>query len=122
VNNPTAAPRDGEGINRRLESIALPVFLLMLGALALVPRTAVPQGVWATIAGVALLALNYARHHYGIRISLGSTILGVILFVSGVANLLGKDLPMFEILFVTAVANLVFYSLAGRGRKGDPRW
>jgi hypothetical protein len=29
---------------------------------------------------------------------------------------------MFEILFVAAVANLLFYSLRGGGGKGDPRW
>ena len=122
MNDPTTGQPDKQRINRRLESVALPIFLLMLGALALVPRTRFPQGVWAAIAGAALLGLNLARHRYGIRTSLGTIILGLILFVSGVADLLGKNLPMFEILFFAAVANLLFYSLRGGGGKGDPRW
>lgn len=118
----TAGQADKQRINRRLESVALPVFLVMLGALALVPSTIVPQGVWASVAGIALLALNCARFHYGIKTSFGTIVFGLILLVSGIAGLLGWSLPMFEILFVAAVANFLFYTVTGRGGKGDPRW
>lgn len=122
MSDPSAGQLDKQRINRRLESIALPLFLVMLGALALVPRSVVPQGVWALIAGLALLFLNLARRYYGIKPSVGTIVLGLLLLVSGLAYLLGKDLPMFEILFVAAVANLVFHTVTGRGGKGDPRW
>ena len=122
MTDPTTGQLDKQRTNRRLESIALPLFLMMLAALVLVPPTTVPQGVWAAIAGGALLGLNLARHHYGIKTSLGTTILGLILFVSGIAALAGVYLPMFEILFIAAVANLLFYTLTGRGGKGDSHW
>jgi hypothetical protein len=76
-------------LNKRLETMGWGLFLIMIGGLALVPDSMVPQGVWSIGVGLIMLGLNAARYYYGIRMSGFTTVLGVLALASGVAELLG---------------------------------
>lgn len=49
-------------LNKRLESVAWGLFLIMLGGFALVPSDTIPKGIWSIGIGVIMLGLNAALH------------------------------------------------------------
>ncbi|HEX9091113.1 MAG TPA: hypothetical protein VF831_06470, partial [Anaerolineales bacterium] len=75
--------------NKRLESVAWGLFLIMLGGFALVPDNTIPKGVWSIGIGVIMLGLNAARYFKKIRMSGFTTILGILALLGGIAELLG---------------------------------
>jgi hypothetical protein len=75
--------------NKRLESIAWGLFLVMLGGFALIPDNTIPKGVWSIGIGVIMLGLNIARYLYKIRMSGFTTVLGILALIGGIAELLG---------------------------------
>jgi hypothetical protein len=76
-------------LNKRLESIAWGLFLVMLGCFALVPSDTIPKGVWSLGVGVIMLGLNAARYYYKIRMSGFTTVLGILALVGGIVELVG---------------------------------
>lgn len=76
-------------LNKRLESTAWGLFLIMLGGFALVPDNTIPKGVWSIGIGVIMLGLNAARYYYKIRMSGFTTVVGIISLIGGIAELLG---------------------------------
>jgi hypothetical protein len=99
--NPRAA------LNKRLESAAWGLFLIMLGGMAFVPSDRVPEGYWSVGVGLILLGLNATRYVYHIRMSGFTTVLGVIALITGIGQLAGLDLPGLAILLILLGANLV---------------
>jgi hypothetical protein len=75
--------------NKRLESIAWGLFLIMLGGFALVPASTIPKGIWSIGVGVIMLGLNFARYIYRIRMSGFTTLLGILSLLGGIAELVG---------------------------------
>ena len=59
----TIAP-ENVALNKRLESVAWGLFLIMLGGFALVPDETIPKGVWSIGVGLIMLGLNPARYFY----------------------------------------------------------
>ncbi len=117
VTEPVAEERKNI-LGKRLESIALFMFLIMMGGLALVPQTVAPQGLWAFGGGLALLGVSIARLHYGIKLRAGTVVMGMILLGAGLGALFGKNLPLLEILILVAIASFVHRSVSG-ARKGS---
>jgi hypothetical protein len=76
-------------LNKRLESIAWGLFLIMLGGFALVPNNLIPRGVWSIGVGLIMLGLNAARYFNNIKMSGFTSVLGVLSVIGGVAELLG---------------------------------
>jgi uncharacterized membrane protein len=76
-------------LNKRLETIAWGLFLVMLGGFILVPQELVHKGLWSIGVGLIMLGLNATRYAYRIRMSGFTTFLGVLSLVSGVAQLMG---------------------------------
>ena len=76
-------------LNKRFESIAWGLFLIMLGGFALVPQNTIPRGVWSIGVGVIMLGLNATRYYYKIRMSGFTTFLGLLSLVGGIVELLG---------------------------------
>jgi len=76
-------------LNKRLESVAWGLFLIMLGGFALVPANTIPKGVWSLGVGAIMLGLNLARYLYGIRMSGFTTVLGILSLLGGIAELVG---------------------------------
>jgi len=76
-------------LNKRLESVAWGLFLIMLGGFALVPDNTVPKGVWSIGIGVIMLGLNIARYLYKLKMSGFTTVLGILSLIGGIAELIG---------------------------------
>ncbi len=76
-------------LNKRLESIAWGLFLIMLGGFALVPSETIPKGVWSLGIGLIMLGLNAARYYYKIKMSGFTTFLGILSLLGGIAELVG---------------------------------
>jgi hypothetical protein len=75
--------------NKRLETAAWGLFLVMLGGFMFVPETTLKKGVWSIGVGLIMLGLNAARYYYKIRMSGFTTVLGIISLVAGALELLG---------------------------------
>jgi hypothetical protein len=75
--------------NKRLESIAWGLFLIMLGGFALVPASTIPKGVWSIGVGLIMLGLNLTRYFYQIKMSGFTTVLGILSLLGGIAELVG---------------------------------
>jgi len=76
-------------LNKRLESVAWGLFLIMLGGFALVPDNTIPKGVWSIGVCLIMLGLNVARYFYKIKMSGFTTVLGIISLLGGIAELIG---------------------------------
>ena len=102
--------------NKRLESVALGLFLIMIGGMAFIPKQQIPQGVWSIGVGLILLGLNAARYYYKIRMSGFTTILGVIALITGIGELLGVDLPGLAILLILLGVYIVLKPRLGENK------
>jgi hypothetical protein len=76
-------------LNKRLETTAWGLFLIMLGGFMYVPETTLKKGVWSIGVGLIMLGLNAVRYNYKIRMSGFTTILGILSLIAGVLQVLG---------------------------------
>ncbi len=76
-------------LNKRLETIALGCYLVLMGGFALVPRTTISAGFWSIAAGLVFLGLNAARYFNHMKMSGFTTFLGILSVIGGVAQLAG---------------------------------
>jgi hypothetical protein len=93
--------------NKRLESIAWGLFLIMLGGFALVPGYTIPKGVWSVGIGVIMLGLNATRYFYKIKMSGFTTFLGILSLAGGIAELLGVTSLDAALLLIILGAYLI---------------
>jgi hypothetical protein len=101
-------------LDRRLDSIAWALFLIMIGGLGLVPDEQVPEGTWLIGVGLIWLGLNGARYLNDIKVSGFTTVLGVVALLAGSSDLLGVDLPLLPILLILLGANILFKAFVAR--------
>lgn len=83
---------DKAALNKRLETFAWGLFLVMLGGFILVPGDQFPKGWWSIGVGVIMLGLNLSRYFMHIRMSGFTTFLGIVAIISGVLELAGWDM------------------------------
>jgi hypothetical protein len=106
-----------EELGQRLDALGWGLFLIMLGGLWLVPEDwGVPEGTWLIGTGVILLGLILVRYINGLQISGFWLFLGALALGSGLASVLGLDLPVFPILLVIAGAGILLKPLFDRMR------
>ncbi len=86
---PPTPDTEKSALNKRLESIAWGLFLIMLGGFALVPDSITPKGTWALGVGLIMLGLNIARYFMKIKMSGFTTFLGILSIIGGIAELVG---------------------------------
>lgn len=94
-------------LNKRLETIAWGLFLVMLGGFILVPVDIVSKGIWSIGVGLIMLGLNAARYFSGIRMSGFTTVLGILSLVSGFAELFGVNTFEGALLLIILGAYLI---------------
>lgn len=75
-------------LNKRLETTAWGLFLIMLGGFMFVPKSQVPQGLWSIGIGVIMLGLNTARYFYAIRMSGFTTFVSILSVLGGLTELI----------------------------------
>jgi hypothetical protein len=82
---------DKEALNKRLETMAWGLFLIMLGGFMFVPDQIIKGGWWSIGVGLIMLGLNAARYFNDLKMSGFTTFLGVISIIGGVLDLSGVD-------------------------------
>ena len=96
-----------EAVNRRLEAIGWGLFLIIIGALWLIPDERVPDGTWLIAAGVIMLGVNIVRYLNDIKLSRASLLLGLLALIFGVGAFVGLDLPFVAILLIVFGAGII---------------
>jgi hypothetical protein len=96
-----------EALNKRLEAIGWGLFLIIIGALWLIPDEPVPDGTWLIVAGLIMLGVNAVRYLNDIKLSGASVLLGLLALVFGVGELIGLDLPFVAILLIVFGAGII---------------
>ena len=76
-------------MNKRIETVAWGLFLIMLGGFMFVPKNQAPEGLWSIMVGAIMLGLNAARYLNRIKMSGFTTVLGIISILGGVVQLFG---------------------------------
>lgn len=76
-------------LNKRLETAAWGLFLIMLGGFMYVPDTTISKGIWSIGVGLIMLGLNVVRYFYHIRMSGFTTVLGILSLIAGVLQIMG---------------------------------
>ena len=94
-------------LNKRLESVAWGLFLIILGGFALVPDETIPQGAWSIGVGLIMLGLNAARYLNQIRMSGFTTFLGILALLGGIAELVGFTSLNGALLLIVLGAYLI---------------
>jgi len=94
-------------LNKRLETIAWGLFLIMVGGFLFVPRTVVAKGLWSIGVGVIMLGLNLARYLNQIKMSGFTTFLGVVSVIGGVLQLFALQNLEGAVLIIVLGAYLI---------------
>lgn len=89
TNVPAPVDTSKAELNKRLETIAWGLFLVMLGGFMFVPKNLAPDGLWSIGVGLIMLGLNVARYYNKIRMSGFTTVLGILSVIGGIVQLIG---------------------------------
>lgn len=107
--------------DKRFDELAWALFLIMIGAIWLLPAGTVPEGTWLVGAGLILLGVNAARAVKGVRASGFGIVLGVLALVAGLGHLAGVRVPVLAILFILMGASIILRPLI-EGRRNRLRF
>jgi hypothetical protein len=102
-------------LGQRLERIGWALFLIMIGALALLPSGLVPEGTWLVGTGLIMIGQNVVRHLKGIRVNGFSNVLGLIALALGVSAVAAVELPVFPILLAAIGLQIIYSALLPKG-------
>ena len=111
-------------LNKRMETVAWGLFIIMLGGFSSIPKEMVPKGTWSVGIGLIMLGLNLARYLNKIKMSGFTTVLGIIAVVGGIVQLLGFHQLEDAILLIILGVYIVFKpffdkrSLFGKAEEG----
>jgi hypothetical protein len=99
---------------RQLDRIGWGLFLIMTGAIWLVPEQRVPPGTWLIGTGVLLLGINGIRQLKALGVSGFTTFLGAVALAAGLGDALGIRLPILAICFIVIGASIILRPLVTR--------
>ena len=85
----TSSKPDKAQLNKRLETTAWGLFLIMLGGFMYVPETTISKGIWSIGVGLIMLGLNAVRYANKIKMSGFTTVLGILSLAVGLLQVLG---------------------------------
>jgi hypothetical protein len=100
--------------SKRLDDVAWALFLILIGAIWLLPAGTVPEGSWLVGAGLILLGINAVRSVRGIKMSGLAIALGVLALVAGLGHLAGVQVPVLAILFILIGASIILRPLVAK--------
>ena len=91
---------DKTALNKKLETAAWGVFLILLGGFMFVPEEIIRGGWWSISIGLIFLGLNLARYLSDLRMSGFTTFLGIMAVASGILDLVGLSTVNGAVLFI----------------------
>ena len=103
--------RDADGFDKRLDAVGWGLFLIMLGALWLLPKDRLPEGSWLIGTGLILLGLSAARYFRGVQIRGFTVLLGILALLIGLSDMFGAKLPFVPILLIMVGAGILLKPL-----------
>lgn len=107
-----AATPDARGaVSRRLDEFGWALFLILIGAIWLLPAGTVPEGAWLVGAGLILLGVNAVRSFKGVGMSGFGIVMGILALVAGLGHFAGVKVPVFAILFIIIGASIILRPL-----------
>jgi len=113
-------------LNKRLETIAWGLFLIMLGGFLFVSPESISKGYWSIGIGLIMLGLNAARYFNQIKMSGFTTFLGILSLISGVLEVLGNNNFEGAIFLIILGAYIIVKpwfekrQLFGKAEEGSP--
>jgi cytosine/uracil/thiamine/allantoin permease len=108
-------------VSKRFDELAWALFLILIGAIWLLPAETVPEGTWLVGAGLILLGMSAARALKGIKVSGFAIALGILAIVAGLGHLVGVKVPVFAILFILIGASIILRPLV-EGKRNKLRF
>lgn len=99
--------QDKAALNKRLETAAWGLFLIMVGGFMYVPETTISKGIWSIGVGLIMLGLNLVRYIYKIRMSGFTTVLGLLSLVAGALQVMGIVAMEGAVLLIILGAYLI---------------
>lgn len=123
---PLVVDEEKAALNKRLESIAWGLFLIMLGGFFFISPESISRGYWSIGVGAIMLGLNLARYFYNIKMSGFTTFLGIVALISGVLEVLGSNNFEGAILLIILGAYIIVKpwfdkrQLFGKAEEGTP--
>jgi hypothetical protein len=110
---------DKRRLGKRLEELALALFLVMTGTLWLAPYGWIPEGTWLAGAGLILLGLNAVRHFNGLNVQGFWIVAGIAALSGGIGRILGHEHLFVPILLIAFGAAMIVKSIAGTAKPDD---
>ena len=98
---------DKAALNKRLETMAWGLFLVMLGGFMFVPHEIIRGGWWSIGVGLIFLGLNAARYFNGLRMSGFTTFLGILSIIGGIFDLVGMESVNGAVLLIVLGGYLI---------------
>ena len=98
---------DKAALNKRLETMAWGLFLVMLGGFMFVPNEIIRGGWWSIGVGLIFLGLNAARYFNGLRMSGFTTFLGILSIIGGIFDLIGMESVNGAVLLIVLGGYLI---------------
>lgn len=115
----TGKAREKGKPGKRLEEVAWALFLIMTGALWLVPKAWAPEGAWLAGLGIILLGLNAARRRQGLKMNGFGLAVGAVALVAGMGRILGLDLPILAVFLIVLGATMIVKAIVGTENRDD---
>jgi hypothetical protein len=110
---PSTEPHDSV-LEHRIDDVGWGLFLILVGALWLMPHGWVPEGTWLVGTGVLLLGLNAVRRFYGLPVHRLGVVLGLLALVAGLAAMANVSAPLVPAFLIVAGAWIVLKPLFAR--------
>jgi hypothetical protein len=108
IGSTTTITTDSNTLDRRVDGIGWALFLIMVGALMLLPAGWVPTGTWLVGVGSIMIGMNVVRHLKSLRVSGFTVVLGLVALALGVSAVAGIALPVFPLLLAAIGIEIVY--------------
>ena len=106
-------------LDKRIDSIAWGVFLIMVGALWCFPDGVVPEGTWMFGTGLILLGVIIARHIGHIQVTGFWVVMCGLALGAGLTSMLGLPLPVLPIIMIMVGAGIIVKTVVKIAQKKD---
>ncbi|MCF7858814.1 MAG: hypothetical protein K9N07_05745 [Candidatus Cloacimonetes bacterium] len=102
-----------KGEIERLDKIGWGLFLIMLGALWLVPESMLPNGIFVFGVGIILLGMNYIKYSKGYKVNKFTVFVGIVALIAGASALVGQPIDILPLILILWGISILF----GFGKK-----